>query len=353
MARATRLIAVVMVLLAGLCLPDPSGPVRAETVPPAPVRSASDTEIRDALVRNYARLDATMAAKDVAAFFAMFTPDASITASGFEFPILQFQAMLTGLFASAIEVSQSTEVVAVDIDAGKATVTARARVRVVTQTAQGSRQTVETKSISLDTWTTAGEVGGDLSSWRIASAIEKSLRTWVDGVEMGTVTPLPAGEREAIAAEICAVAQPFETVDAGNGFDDLAFLDALIGKSRIVALGKSSHGSSEQFRMKRRIIEYLVKRKGFTVVALEANWSASDLADAYVKGAPGSAAAAIDRLGYWIWRTEEVKGLVEWMREENLTRNGGKPLTFTGFDMQQFDEFPRLRAGAICQDRRR
>jgi erythromycin esterase len=44
--------------------------------------------------------------------------------------------------------------------------------------------------------------------------------------------------------------------------------------------------------MKHRIIEYLVTRKGFTVVAFEANWSATGAVDGYVKGGAGTAAAA-------------------------------------------------------------
>ena len=74
--------------------------------------------------------------------------------------------------------------------------------------------------------------------------------------------------------------------------------------------------------MKHRVIEYLVARKGFTVVAFEANWSATGAVDGYVKGGAGSAAAALDRLGFWVWRTEEVRSLIEWMRRENLERNG-------------------------------
>ena len=98
-------------------------------------------------------------------------------------------------------------------------------------------------------------------------------------------------------------------------------------------------------------------RKGFTVVAFEANWSATGAADDYVKGGAGTAAAALERLGFWVWRTEEVGSLIEWMRGENLRRKGKNLLSFTGFDIQQLnipsacvlDVFAKLGGGDLAR----
>lgn len=294
---------------------------------------ASLEEARAAITRGYDRLDQAIGAKDAVAYAAMFAPEATITGGGFEFPILDFAAMLSNMLLPLLEASQSTAIESLVVDGEKATTTARSRFRMMQKSPDGKPSIVEVFGTSRDVWQVTG------GEWRIVSSVEISLRTWIDGVETGTVTPLSATERKAIAVDLRTVARPFATVDAGNGFDDLAILDELIGDARVVGLGESSHGGSEQFRMKHRIIEYLVKRKGFAVIAFEGNWLATDLVDDYVKGGQSSVAAGIERLGYWVWRTEEVKGLIEWMRTENLARHGKTRLSFTGFDMQYL-EFP-------------
>ena len=64
---------------------------------------------------------------------------------------------------------------------------------------------------------------------------------------------------------------PLKYVTAENGLDDLKPLKDLIGDARIVSLGECTHGSSEVFSMKHRMLEYLVKEKGFTIFSIEAN----------------------------------------------------------------------------------
>src|SRR5437870_4722953 len=54
------------------------------------------------------------------------------------------------------------------------------------------------------------------------------------------------------------------TCEAGNGFDDLQPLKALIGDARIVSLGECTHGTREVFQMKHRLLEYLASQRGFT-----------------------------------------------------------------------------------------
>lgn len=59
-------------------------------------------------------------------------------------------------------------------------------------------------------------------------------------------------------------AKPLATVDPAAKDDDLAVLDPMVGGASIVGLGEATHGSSEFFRMKHRLLRYLVERKGFT-----------------------------------------------------------------------------------------
>mgnify|MGYP000435187946 CR=1 FL=1 len=45
-----------------------------------------------------------------------------------------------------------------------------------------------------------------------------------------------------------------------------------IGDRRVVLIGEATHGTSEFYRMRARITRKLIEEKGFTIVALEADW---------------------------------------------------------------------------------
>jgi erythromycin esterase len=157
--------------------------------------------------------------------------------------------------------------------------------------------------------------------------------------------------RDAIAGELRARALPFKTVAPRTSFDDLAAFDKIIGDARFVALGESTHGTAEFFRMKHRLFEYLVEKRGFTVFAFEASWPAVEIIDRYVKTGEGTAAAAL-KVMHAVWQTEEVRDLIEWMRTYNSVPGRKQLLSFTGFDMQDsptaahcvIDAFKKLSA---------
>jgi erythromycin esterase len=161
-----------------------------------------------------------------------------------------------------------------------------------------------------------------------------------------TVPPAPAipavpAITSTIPAEITAwikeKALPLKSIEAETGLDDLAGVGAMIGDARIVALGEGSHGSKEFFQMKHRMIEYLVKQKGFTTFAIEANWASSKEINDYVLGKAGNGRQLLRKYAYlmWPWRTEEVLSLIEWMRDYNRRPTTKVKVQFSGFDMQE------------------
>lgn len=125
---------------------------------------------------------------------------------------------------------------------------------------------------------------------------------------------------------------PLRTFEPDGGkTDDLKILDKLIGNSKVVALGEVSHGSSEIFKMKNRIIQYLAANNGFDIFSIEANMPESYKVDQYVSRGEGDPRKLIAGMYFWTWRTEEVLNMVEWMHKFNQP----KPrIKFTGFDMQ-------------------
>jgi erythromycin esterase len=127
---------------------------------------------------------------------------------------------------------------------------------------------------------------------------------------------------------------PLRTAAAGQGYEDLRPLAAIVGKARIVALGEATHGSREFFQLKHRVLEYLVSEQGFTVFAIEANWPESLAVDDYVLHGTGDPAEALAGLYFWTWNTEEVLDMIRWMRAYNADPAHARKVRFLGFDMQ-------------------
>ncbi|MBK7309172.1 MAG: erythromycin esterase family protein [Chitinophagaceae bacterium] len=128
---------------------------------------------------------------------------------------------------------------------------------------------------------------------------------------------------------------PIKYVKAENGFDDLNPLKDLIGDARIVSLGECTHGSSEVFSMKHRMLEYLVKEKGFTIFSIEANMPEAYALNEYIIDGKGDPRKLMAGMYFWTWNTQEVLDMIEWMKKYN--EKATKKIMFTGFDMQFSD----------------
>ena len=128
---------------------------------------------------------------------------------------------------------------------------------------------------------------------------------------------------------------PLKTFDPTvEGYQDLEQLGELIGDAQVVALGETTHGSSEIFQMKHRIVKYLTQKKDFSIFSIEANLPESYKINEYIFDGKGDPIQLIRGMYFWTWQTQEVLEMVEWMKEQNKT---GKKIKFTGFDMQFFN----------------
>jgi hypothetical protein len=173
---------------------------------------------------------------------------------------------------------------------------------------------------------------------------------WFDGLRIEiNGAPLQQGPGpytgEPTVAQVAWVAgatNPLDGVDASLGFDDLAFLPSLIGDAHVVALGEDTHGTSEFFRMKHRIIKYLASQLGFSIFAIEANMPEAYAMNDYVLNGNGDPKQFLKGMYFWTWNTQEVLDMVQWMRDFNESGQG--QIIFTGFDMQ----YPNV-AGPIAQ----
>lgn len=109
-----------------------------------------------------------------------------------------------------------------------------------------------------------------------------------------------------------------------EGFDDIDTVDLdplmdRIGDARVVLMGEATHGTSEFYRMRARMTQELIVKKGFNVVAVEADWPDAARIDHYVRHRqyPPSEWTAFARFPQWMWRNREVREFVDWLRVHN------------------------------------
>jgi erythromycin esterase-like protein len=100
----------------------------------------------------------------------------------------------------------------------------------------------------------------------------------------------------------------------------------LIGTARFVLLGEASHGTHEFYHERAQITQRLIKDKGFTAVAVEADWPDAYRVNRYVREASNDtfaieALADFKRFPTWMWRNTDVVEFLEWLR----TYNGALP----------------------------
>ncbi|MCO6496809.1 MAG: erythromycin esterase family protein [Chitinophagaceae bacterium] len=130
---------------------------------------------------------------------------------------------------------------------------------------------------------------------------------------------------------------PIKTVDAGNGFEDLQPFKNILKGVRVVGLGESTHGTSEFFRMKHRMLEFLVTEMGFTSFYIEASMARCRYINDYVLYNKGNLDTATAIHGFIVWRVEEVRNLIKWIHDYNAGVPDEKKVKFFGFDLQVND----------------
>ena len=137
---------------------------------------------------------------------------------------------------------------------------------------------------------------------------------------------------EAIVTWLRSQAIPLRSITAGSGFDDLMPLKDTLRGVRVVGLGEATHGTREFFQVRHRLLEFLVKEMGFTVVAVEGSYAAFMNINDYVLHGKGDRARVLADQKYWILDTEEVAAIIDWIRAYNRTVPDGKKVTFFGID---------------------
>ncbi len=124
------------------------------------------------------------------------------------------------------------------------------------------------------------------------------------------------------------------SVKAEKGLEDLSYLKPILKDVEVLGLGETSHGTKEIFQMKHRMLEFLVKEMGYTIFGIEASYVGCKPINDYVLYGKGNSRDVLTGQGFWVWNTEEVIDMIEWMRGYNKTVTDDKKVQFIGFDTQ-------------------
>lgn len=152
----------------------------------------------------------------------------------------------------------------------------------------------------------------------------------VHAASCGSGTP----EQLAMEAWLAEGAFPINGVMAGTGSADLQPLKAVLKDVQVVGLGEATRGTAEFFRMKHRLLEFLVTEMDTRIFAMEASYSAGLAVDEYITAGKGDPVTVVRNLGFWTWQTEEVVDMVRWMRTYNQSAPPDRQIRFLGFDVQ-------------------
>lgn len=115
-------------------------------------------------------------------------------------------------------------------------------------------------------------------------------------------------------------------------------IDMIPPDAPVVLIGEASHGTHEFYRIRADVTRALIERRGFTIVAVEADWPDAYRANRWVRGLGDDATAEaalsdFTRFPRWMWRNREVVRFLRWLRAENAGRGPDARAGFYGLDL--------------------
>ena len=161
---------------------------------------------------------------------------------------------------------------------------------------------------------------------------EEVTRLLAAGVRPALVSPPPSPKTD-LASRVRARAIPL----TGDPRQYDALIDG-IGDARVVLLGEATHGTHEFYRERAFITRRLISEKGFTAVAVEADWPDTYRINRFVRGESADeeavqALADFGRFPTWMWRNADVLDFIGWLRTHNEAQAADQRAGFYGLDL--------------------
>ena len=154
-----------------------------------------------------------------------------------------------------------------------------------------------------------------------------------DGTRSTPVSSQRASKKTDVASLVRERAIPLK----GDPRQYDALIDG-VGDARVVLLGEATHGTHEFYRERAFITRRLITEKGFTAVAVEADWPDSYRINRFVRAASADedavqALSDFGRFPTWMWRNADVLDFIGWLRSHNEKQAVDNRAGFYGLDL--------------------
>jgi erythromycin esterase-like protein len=111
-----------------------------------------------------------------------------------------------------------------------------------------------------------------------------------------------------------------------------------IGDADVVLIGEATHGTHEFYQTRAELTKALILRKGFNVVASEADWPDAYRVNRWIRHASQdqdveAALGDFTRFPRWMWRNRDVVAFLEWARGHNRSLDAASRVGFYGLDL--------------------
>lgn len=111
----------------------------------------------------------------------------------------------------------------------------------------------------------------------------------------------------------------------------------MVGDRAFVLLGEATHGTHEFYAMRAQITQRLITDLGFDAVAVEGDWPDVYRLNRYVlstsEDSLDDAFAEFQRFPTWMWRNQDVRAFIHWLRARNAQETTAVRAGFYGLDL--------------------
>ena len=106
--------------------------------------------------------------------------------------------------------------------------------------------------------------------------------------------------------------------------------------AKIIGLGEATHGNADFQALKLDVLKTLIENYGVNCFAMEMDYGEGVIINDYIRGCSDlTIDEVMDHISFRIYKTHEIRNLIEWMKEYNDSHEN--KLAFYGFDFQNPD----------------